>query len=260
VAICHFTATLAKQAPFRRLDAFIGEADKAPLPKRISSRMQRCLRFILTIVLAVGALGLLASWHLRKSVPEFAAHDGDQDLSTDAGAGVGFPGAFPTNFSAPPAGSVAAPPFDQPAADAANSAATNSQAPATQSHRHLKRFFRAQLKPSLKDIAQDFQAGRSARISVPLFDGQEAVVVVDNFTPYGKEAGAFSGKVEGDPGSFVSVSYYEDAESGSIQFPAQNLVYTIQPEPDGSVLIGEVDVAALGTCGTCRGSVPRPGP
>lgn len=127
-------------------------------------------------------------------------------------------------------------------------------------HRHLKRFFKTRLRPSLKEIARDFQAGRPARISVPLFDGKEALVVVDNFTPYGEEAGAFSGKIEGDPGSFVSVSFFEDAESGSIQFPAQNLVYTIQPEPDGSVVIGEVDVAALGTCGTCLGSVPIPGP
>jgi hypothetical protein len=230
------------------------------LPKGISSLILKSLRFILISVFAVGALGLFATWQLRQSAPQFAGHGGDQDLSSEAGSGAGAAGAVQTNFSAPSAGSVVQPPLDEPAAGVANSVATNNLAPAVQSHRHLKRFFRAQLKPSLKDIAQDFRAGRTARISVPLFDGDEAVVVVDTFTPYGEEAGAFSGKVEGDPGSFVSVSYYEDAESGSIQFPAQNLVYTIQPEPDGSVLIGEVDVAALGTCGTCRGSVPRPGP
>lgn len=207
-------------------------------------------------VFMVGVLGLFAIWQLLKSDPQLAAHGGDQDLSRDEEPGEGSARAFQPTFPAPSAGSALPPPLDEPAAGVA----TNNQAPAVQTHRHLKRFFRAQLKPALKEIAQDFQAGRPARISVPLFDGQEAVVVVDNFTPYGKEAGAFSGKVEGDPGSFVSVSFYEDAESGSIQFPAQNLVYTIQPEPDGSILIGEVDVDALGECATCRGSVPRPGP
>jgi len=128
--------------------------------------------------------------------------------------------------------------------------------PTDAEHRHFKRFFRTRLKPSLRDIAKEFQNGRPARIAVPLFDGKEAMVVVDSFTPYGEEGGAFSGKVEGDEGSFVNIAFYEDAESGSIQLPAQNLVYAIQPEPDGSVLIGEVDVAALGSCGSCAGPVP----
>jgi len=140
------------------------------------------------------------------------------------------------------------------------SASTNNQASAPNPHRHLKRFFRTQLRPSLNEIASDFQAGEPARISVPLFDGNEAVVVVDNFTPYGERAGAFTGKVEGDEGSFVSIAFFEDAESGSIQFPAQNLVYAIQPEPDGSVLVGEVDIEAVATCGTCAGLVPGRGP
>jgi hypothetical protein len=220
----------------------------------------KIVRFILISVFMVGVLGLIAIWQLLKSDPQLAAHDGDQNLPRNAESGGGSAGAFQPAFYAPSAGSAALPPLDHAAAGAANSVGTNSQAPATQAHLHLKRFFRARLKPSLKDIAQDFQAGRPARISVPLFDGQEAVVLVDNFTPYGEEAGAFSGKVEDDPGSFVSIAYYEDAESGSIQFPAQNLVYTIQPELDGSVLIGEVDVSALGECATCRGSVPQPGP
>lgn len=120
-------------------------------------------------------------------------------------------------------------------------------------HRHFKRYFKTQLKPSLRDIAKQFQNGRPARISVPLFDGKEAIVVVDDFTAYGENAGAFSGKIEGDEGSFANIAFFDDAESGSIQFPAQNLVYAIQPVPDGSVLIGEVDVAALGACGNCGG-------
>ena len=137
----------------------------------------------------------------------------------------------------------------------ASNAITGPSTPPVDPHRHLKRYFKTRLDPSLRQIADGFRKGQTAKISVPLFDGREAVVVVEDFTPYGQDGGAFDGVLEGDPGSFVSMAFYQDAESGSIQLPAQNLVYTIQPEPDGSVLVGEVDVAALGACGSCRSDV-----
>ena len=198
---------------------------------------------------------MAAAWYFGLNSPQPPA-------SSAAGGAPASPAQTPELVSAPTPGSEEpTSPEPQVLPTSSNSVSpvlTQPQDP--NPHRHLKRFFKTRLGPSLKEIARDFQAGRPARISVPLFDGKEALVVVDNFTPYGEKAGAFSGKIEGDPGSFVNISFYEDAESGSIQFPAQNLVYTIQPEPDGSVVIGEVDVAALGTCGTCRGSVSIPGP
>jgi len=206
---------------------------------------------VLILVPVVAAILIATLYCFSKISPLPAARAGTDPQATE------LPSTEDTGLSGSAAGHASEPVASAPTAEPPVTlapqvvASVESRGP----YPHLKRYFRTRLKPSLREIAKEFQQGRPARISVPLFDDSEAVLVMDNFTPYGEDGGAFSGKVEGDDGSFVCISFFQDAESGSIQQPAQNLVYTIQPEPDGSVVVGEVDVEALGTCGSVPGAV-----
>jgi len=109
----------------------------------------------------------------------------------------------------------------------------------------------AEFEPPLKEIAKEFQAGNPVSLSLPLFEGEETVILIDAFTPYGEDSGVLSGKMEGDEGGFVTLAFSGDAESGTIRSRVHKALYTIEPADNRSVLIGEVDEAPM------RGAQPR---
>lgn len=124
-------------------------------------------------------------------------------------------------------------------------------------HNHVIRSYTTRLSPPLREVARFYRQDGAARFTMPLFDGREVTVVVDNFMEDGPDDGVVSGEVEGNEGSLVSLGFVGEAEAGTVQLPLTGEVYEIRPSPNGGVVISQIDATKLGTCGTCR---PAGGP
>ena len=137
-------------------------------------------------------------------------------------------------------------------AQAGGATGVASMAAGDDDHHHIIRSYTAQLSPSLREVARRYRADGSARFVLPLFDGREITVTVDSFLEDGPDGGAVTGVVEGSEGSFITLGFVGEAEAGAVHLPESNEVYEIRPATGGQVVVAEIDVTKLGTCGTCR--------
>lgn len=118
-------------------------------------------------------------------------------------------------------------------------------------HSAVVRSWSGAFEPSLKTIIDRYEAGELNRFTIPTFDGESVTVLISGTRATKLGAATLTGKVEGEPGSMVTLATFENAEAGGILLPSRNTTFEIRPTADGRIFFNEVDVHALGECHIC---------
>lgn len=119
-------------------------------------------------------------------------------------------------------------------------------------HEHLKRSMPIHFHPSLPEVATRFRDDPNESVlTLQAFDGEELQLVLQRLRPHSERAAVMTGRVDGSAMSFFSLSYFGEAQSGSIHLPSREQVFEIHSGPDGLLYLSEINLAALGHCGAC---------
>jgi hypothetical protein len=118
------------------------------------------------------------------------------------------------------------------------------------------------MDPPLKQLGREWLSEEGRRdFTMPLPDGEEAVVRVERFVSIGDDGGEFRGTLEGYPDSSVNLSYRGSGEAGSIRIPSENRLIRVFPGPEGEVVLSEVELDEAGPPGLPEGlSIPEEPP
>lgn len=105
---------------------------------------------------------------------------------------------------------------------------------------------RLAMEPSLAEIASDWEANPAqwSPVVMPLPDGEEVTVTVEQVELLGPSGGSFVGRVENEPESSVKLSFRGGAEAGVIRRPALDQLVRIVPDGDGAVRMQVSSLAA----------------
>lgn len=115
------------------------------------------------------------------------------------------------------------------------------------------------MEPSLEEIAASWEEdpGSWSPIVMPLPDGEEVTVEIEEVELIGESGGSFGGRVVGEPNSSVRLSFRGGAESGLIQRPAIDQVIRIIPDGSGIV---RMKAGSLSEEEAGGGLIPAPPP
>ena len=118
---------------------------------------------------------------------------------------------------------------------------------------------RMAMEPSLEEIAASWEEDpeRWSPIVMPLPDGEEITVEIEEVDLIGESGGSFDGRVVGEPGSSVRLSFRGGAESGMIRRPEKDQVVRIIPDGDGVV---RMKAGSLSEEEAGGGLIPAPPP
>ena len=116
------------------------------------------------------------------------------------------------------------------------------------------------VEPSLQEIAYRWEADPQqwAPLILPMPDGSEVTMEVDEVELMGDDGGSFVGRVQDEPFSSVELSFRGRAESGTIRRPATNELVRMVPDGEGAVRMQVSSLSGEGQAGAGAGDFPIP--
>lgn len=126
-------------------------------------------------------------------------------------------------------------------------------------HQHVPAVLREEertVAPALRELGERFVAQPFADLEFPLFDGASVQLTHLRHAVVADGAGVFTARIAGDPMSHVVLSYFGEAESGTIQHPASAQFFEIRAGEDGASFLTQIDPNRIPPCAVCTSDPP----